>query len=289
MIKNGQKGVVRFPFRPPVADAGVEVVDWDELQRRAGAQLRRPHRTDFHQLLLVDAGRVHCRVDFARVEVRRRGVLWVRPGQVQQLPRDRRPKARMLLFEAHFPAPAAALRPLLDGPLPPATWRLRKSDYNVIGAAVEGVREHALTGGDPLRVQLAQHLLTALLLRLAGIDPAQPPRPVTPYAEVYARLHAELERSFTTTRRADQYAQRLGYSVKTLTRACHAMTGMSVKQAIDARVVLEAQRRLAHTEEPIEALAAQLGFSEATNFAKFFQRHAGQTPGRFRAAVSRRI
>jgi AraC-like DNA-binding protein len=181
------------------------------------------------------------------------------------------------------------LRPLLDGPLPPASWRLRKADYNAVGAAVEELRTHALTGGDPLRVELAQHLLTVLLLHLAGIAPAQPPRPVTPYADVYARLHAELERSFAATRRANEYAQRLGYSVKTLTRACHAMTGTSIKQVIDARVVLEAQRRLAHTEEPIEALAAQLGFSEATNFAKFFQRHTGQTPGRFRAAVSRRM
>ncbi|MFD7503613.1 helix-turn-helix domain-containing protein [Streptomyces sp. NPDC059850] len=69
--------------------------------------------------------------------------------------------------------------------------------------------------------------------------------------EVYARFRAELERSFATTRRAADYADRLGYTVKTLSRACTAATGQSVKHVIDERVVLEARRLLAHTDEPV--------------------------------------
>ena len=50
---------------------------------------------------------------------------------------------------------------------------------------------------------------------------------------MYTRFRAELERSYASTRRAEDYARRLGYSVKTLTRACLAATGQSVKQVID--------------------------------------------------------
>jgi AraC-like DNA-binding protein len=214
-----------------------------------------------------------------------RDLLWVRPGQVQQFRDDPEPRARLVLFEAHFPAPAAVLAPMFDGPAPSVTWTLPGETWPAVDGLVEDVRAHAVTGGDPLRVQLAQHLLTVLLLQLSLAAPAQPRRPASGYADVYARLHAEIERSFDRSRRAEDYAQRLGYTVKTLTRACRAIAGMTVKQAIDARVVLEAKRRLAHTELPIDALATQLGFTQATNFAKFFQRHTDQTPGRFRATV----
>lgn len=96
--------------------------------------------------------------------------------------------------------------------------------------------------------------------------------------DVYARFRAELERSYTTTRRAADYAHRLGYAVKTLTRACAAATGQPVKHVIDGRVALEARRLLAHTDEPVATIARRLGFAEPTNSGKFFTRHTGVTP-----------
>jgi AraC-like DNA-binding protein len=74
--------------------------------------------------------------------------------------------------------------------------------------------------------------------------------------------------------------------VRTLTRACQAATGQPVKHVIDERVALEARRLLAHTDEPVAAIARRLGFSEPTNFGKFFTRHTGTTPGEFRHSVT---
>jgi AraC-like DNA-binding protein len=42
------------------------------------------------------------------------------------------------------------------------------------------------------------------------------------------------------------------------------------------------ERLLAHTDLPAAGIAAALGFSEATNFGKFFTREAGLSPGAFR-------
>ncbi len=83
---------------------------------------------------------------------------------------------------------------------------------------------------------------------------------------------------------AHEYAARLGYSLKTLNRACMLATGCTAKQLIDARVALEAKRLLAHTDLPVASISYRLGFTEPTNFGKFFTRATGQTPGAFRAA-----
>lgn len=132
---------------------------------------------------------------------------------------------------------------------------------------------------------MLRQLLGALLIRTARLpDPAGRPVPATPGAEVYLAFRRELERSFATTRSIEDYAARLGYAPRTLTRACLAATGRSAKQLANARVTLQAQRLLAHTDLPMAAIGQALGFTEATNFGKFFTRVTGHTPGAFRRA-----
>jgi AraC-like DNA-binding protein len=84
------------------------------------------------------------------------------------------------------------------------------------------------------------------------------------------------------TRSVDDYAKGLGCSAKALRRACLAVRGVPPKMMIEERVILEAKRLIAYTPSPIEAIAETVGFSEATNFVKFFSHHAGMTPSQFR-------
>jgi AraC-like DNA-binding protein len=82
------------------------------------------------------------------------------------------------------------------------------------------------------------------------------------------------------------YAKRLGYSESTLSRACVAATGYTAKQAIDLRVALEARRMLVHSDATVAQIGHRLGFSEPTNFVKFFRRTCGVTPLDFRSRTA---
>jgi AraC-like DNA-binding protein len=105
-------------------------------------------------------------------------------------------------------------------------------------------------------------------------------------AETFTRFRDDLDRTFARTRRVEDYADRLGCCVRTLTRASLAATGRSAKQVIDDRVTLEAKRLLAGTDLPVAEVGRRLGFPEPTNFGRFFQREAGQSPGAFRATTT---
>ena len=72
------------------------------------------------------------------------------------------------------------------------------------------------------------------------------------------------------------------YSSKTLSRAARAATGLNAKEYIDQRVLLEGRRLLAHTRLSAGEIAERLGFSELTNFIKFFRRNGGESPSEFR-------
>lgn len=213
-------------------------------------------------------------MDFVRYPCSPGTVLWVRPGQVRRFDDTDRLAGHHLIFSSAFPP--------LDVPsadVGPTYWQLADTPAHttVSTLAAQLTAEYS---GNPVSPTILRFLLAALLLYLGRL-PGRP-EPHHPGNEVYARFQAELERCYLTTRRAEDYADRLGYTVKTLTRACVAAVGHPVKHVIDARVALEAQRLLAHTDEPVAVIARQLGFTEPSNFGKFFSRLTGTTPGEFR-------
>ncbi|MFC0438730.1 AraC family transcriptional regulator [Kutzneria buriramensis] len=287
MVGSGQRSAVaEFGFsNPDRPRLGLEVVDFAKLAARLPAStLSTVHRTDFHQLFLITGGTGAAMVDFVEHECVPGTLVSVSPGRVLRLPRPTgggRLEALMVLFTDTFPHRPEAVRPLLS-PFGPVAWTVPEPDRTDLTRAVRELMteyQRAVDRGEPITVDLLRQLLGALLLRIARL-PADG-RPAA-QDETYTRFQHELERSFATTRSAADYAAKVGYSLRTLNRVCEAAAGRSAKALVDARVALEAKRLLVHTDLPAAAIGDRLGFTEPTNFGKFFQRETGETPGAFR-------
>ncbi|MGY4745641.1 helix-turn-helix domain-containing protein [Streptomyces sp. ATMOS53] len=285
--RSGDGPIPGFGFNPPDAPvSGFEITDLAALQgRMPGGTLQRVHRVDFHTVTLVTEGSGEHTVDFVSYPCRPGTLLWIRPGQVQRFGSPGTMNGTHLLFTPAFPAHLASTARLIDEGYGPVCWQLGTGpDYPAVSALLSRLRAEFTRQPGTVSAEILQLLLAALLLHIDRLPRHGAHADPNAGGEIYARFRAELERSYATTRRAEDYAHRLGYTVKTLTRACLAATGQPVKQVIDARVALQAQRLLAHTDEPVAVIAHRLGFSEPTNFGKFFTRHTGTTPGDFRRA-----
>jgi AraC-like DNA-binding protein len=294
MVAFGQLPATRLRLAAPAR--GVDSLRLSELRERFAAEdLARPQRADCHLLALVSAGRGNHSIDFVRYDCRPGTVFWSRPGQVQQFGREPALDATLLLFTAEFLPAVPGLEPLLDDPFAPVCWQPMGEDQDAILTEVTQIStdcaRYASTY-DTVAVELLRHQLAVLLMRVVALelqgaavaDPMAPRRGAG--GEVMAAFRREIEASFGTTRRVEDYAERLGCSVRTLTRACLTATGRSAKQVIDDRVTLEAKRLLAHSDLPVATIGFELGFSEPTNFGRFFARETGLTPGEFRNAPS---
>lgn len=287
----GQMELIERSYRHPTRPGlGVEVLDYRDLISRLPASgFGQLHRLDFHQLLLVNDGHATAMVDFAELPCTPGTLLHTRPGQVQRLPtrhcgeRPAEIDATLVLFTAAFPAHSPHTAPVVGDPFGQTAFQLAPADHAVIShsfadLATESCPPSAQTAD--LDVELLQHLLAALLLRIARLTD---PRDLTAIdSDCFHRFRHELERSYTVLRRAQSYADRLGYSLKTLNRACQHATGHTAKEIIDDRVVLEAKRLLAHTDLPAVTIGSRLGFTEPTNFGKFFALRTQTTPAAFR-------
>ncbi|MCK2215710.1 AraC family transcriptional regulator [Actinomadura sp. ATCC 31491] len=293
MKKNGHRrdDVPELPYRPaPGAPPGVEVLDLPRLaaRRRAqGADPYAPRRLGFHELIAVHAGTVRCAAGWSVHEVGPGSWFWVRPGQVHQYLGDlSAAEATVILFPTGFldrvsGAAAGVDRRVRRAPLTPAG-----AQRTAVEQVLELLRgEYARLADLPLEahIEVMRHLLSVLLLRLAHLRGGTAGESAG--NEAFLRLQEAVERDFARTHKVADYAARLGYSVRTLTRAAHAVAGRGAKRLIDDRVLLEAKRLLVHTDLPASAVGDRVGFAHPTAFGAFFRRRTGMTPATFRAVT----
>ncbi len=281
MVGFGQSSIADVTFRNPRHPVlGVHALRLNDLYRRHPAPGRSArHRIPVHLLALVTAGRASFTVDFARYPCRPGGLLWVRPGQFVGFPPPG-VDATLVLFEPEFPYEAAA-----QG----TYWQPTGEDEEAIvdGMSQLEIDYHRLVAGDDIPVAVLRHQLAALLLRLQRLEPEGGPNQAVADSAMLARFRRHLEAEFTRTRQVEHYARALDCSVRTLTRASLTATGRTAKQLVDDRVALEAKRLLAESDLPVGEIGDRLGFTEPTNFGRFFARTVGSSPGQFRAESRR--
>lgn len=287
MVKNRHIPEVAFAA-PAGVPAGFEIMSLARLRSRVPAStLARPQRPTFHHLVTVADGTLTHTVDFTGYAVRPADWLWVRPGQVHQWGDLAHAEGSLILFEREFLDPATAAAAGIDDPHAPAGYQPAGADADDLRdcAALLGREFHA-AGRLPLDAHVAvlRHLLAALVLRLAH-GAASDGGPGPEVSDVFLRFRDAVERDFARTRRVEDYAHLLGYVPRTLSRATLAAAGVGAKEYIDRRVILEAKRLLAHSDQPAGRIAHRLGFSSATNFSKYFQQRTGLSPIAFRSTV----
>ncbi|MEU1755810.1 AraC family transcriptional regulator [Micromonospora matsumotoense] len=272
--------------RPDLPRPEIDILELGDLTPGIGPP--RPVLLDNDLLVLVTGGHGIVELDFRVLPCRPGTLLRAAPGQVLRCPT----RLDAIVLRWH----AEALRGLdVDPDAVPQHHQLTGEDEDaVINEVSQLVVDHRRHRDDPAARALLRHQLAVLLIRLALLpdarDAGRTPDDTDPQrteVHTFYRFCREVEAAYPDTRRVEDYAARLGCSVRTLTRACLAVTGRSAKQVVDERVALEARRLLAATDEPVARIGRQLGFPEPTNFGRFFTREVGMSPGAFRASRAR--
>ncbi|UOB07663.1 AraC family transcriptional regulator [Streptomyces sp. HP-A2021] len=249
----------------------------------------RPGRASFHYLIAVTAGELRHDVDHVTRTVSRGQWLWVRPGHTQcwHPPGDAR--GAFVLFEPDVLSPdiARLLAPLTAHTAPAVLTPHPEDGAWLRQTALQLLDEHRALGRRPLDVHhaLRRSLLESLLLRLAN-SPDITPAGTTAGAgrgDTYGRFVDALELHFRELHQVADYAELLGCSVRTLSRAARDATGKGARELIDERRLLEARRLLGGARWTARAVAAHLGFTDPANFGRFFRGHTGLSPAAFAA------
>lgn len=255
----------------------LEVITAADLRDRMET---RPKRSDFHWLLAVTKGSGVHEVDSTEYSLSVGSWLWVRPGQMHRWRDPLTYEATAVLFEPSLLKPQTLLAQEMTKRRGPAHWLPDPQTQHQL-LQVLRLLEQQFTAKTVSRVQMELwHSLLSVLLLMLGEVPQQR---TSDLDDVFIRFHEAVERDYRHNHKVNAYATALGYSSRTLNRSAQAAVGMTAKEYIVHRIVLEAKRLLAYSELTAAEVASALGFSEPTNFGKFFERYTGTTPMVFRS------
>ena len=277
MVRSGHGSIRPVDFEGQEhPDLQVEVLDRTDLVQRVGAEFfARPDRPSFDTLMFVHRGTGVHTVDFERVALAPGRLLRIRAGQVQGWDPHADVEATLVVSRGVAPRPPAGTAGQ------PASCNLGADSSLTAAALLDTLRreQRRFVGREP-SIRLMAHLVGALN---ALMDSAQPAQATGERPAAYLAFREAIEQDLRSSHHVRDVARRIGYSERTISRACLRVTGRTAKGVLTDRLVLEAKRHLAHTDRTVTAIASELGFTEPTNFHKAFVRETGLSPTRFRA------
>lgn len=115
---------------------------------------------------------------------------------------------------------------------------------------------------------------------LASLELPLPPDGQHSQVQAFVQL---VDQQFRTLKTVSAYAAQLSVSPNHLNALCRRRLHQTASNVLHARIVTEAQLLLlARPEHSVAAIAAALGFADASYFCRYFKKYVHQTPRAFR-------
>ncbi|PSW05723.1 AraC family transcriptional regulator [Photobacterium lipolyticum] len=271
------------------ANREIEVVDLEKLYLRKDSLSHNPtlpHRVSFYLLIHIEKGEGTHMIDFVNYPYESGAFISVHQNQVHAFDFSHKPKGKVLLFTQAFIDQALANMRLPEFTPTHLEYSYQPvfiPDPDVMSSSekllAEISKELLHQESNPLIVML---LFSSLSLMLRRVMPENHHDRLSKDQLAKFTLFVKLlETHFHRTRDATYYAEQLHTTYKTLNQLCKLATNQTAKQLIDAYTILEAKRRLILDGLPIQQLAYEFSFEDASNFVKYFKKHTLLTPSRF--------
>ncbi|OXG05085.1 AraC-like DNA-binding protein [Flavobacterium araucananum] len=280
--------IEKYEFKSGLAQE-FEIIGMAELYREFVDTLTAPHRTNFYHILWFQKGSPTHIIDFNPVKVKPNSVLFLNKDAVQKFDKNGDFDGKVLLFTDSFfcktPLDSKSLQSnlLFNNLLSVSQIELKEisSDFNDLFELLETEFKKEK---DNYQSDILRNYLHNLLLLSEREIKKQNFTQIKKGADFdYMVLFKDLlETAFRTQKQVSSYAKQLLITEKRLNQATTKILGKTPKEIIDDRVMLEAKRLLAHTNENVKEISYELGFEEPTNFIKYFRKHSNNTPVEFR-------
>ncbi|KQM21615.1 helix-turn-helix domain-containing protein [Novosphingobium sp. Leaf2] len=138
------------------------------------------------------------------------------------------------------------------------------------------------TPGQRAAIEIALLSIMTHSLRLMGASAEPPMSPGGRRVSLVARLRERIDARFRLREPIQAHAAALGVSPTALRVACAQVAGRSPAAILDDRALLEARRLLLYSNLTVAQIGYAVGFEDPAYFSRFFTRHTGQPPRRYR-------
>ncbi len=234
------------------------------------------HRKPYYFLLFMIDGHSRHHVDLQPFDIGNNELLFILPHQIHRLPSGKHGKD---FFKLGFDDNCLSLLPwqyhFLINPLnnqkiqftPPAAARL-KATFGILLSLLSAMDTDA---------ELVLAHLNSLLTEINTAYLSAHKNPADDKLDKYIRFKLLVENHLTEHTPVNSIAGQLAINTNSLYNIVKHYSGISPKEFITNRLILEAKRRLYYSESSIKELAYDLGFNDPEYFSRLFKKVTGKS------------
>ncbi|MEO0472895.1 MAG: AraC family transcriptional regulator [Bacteroidota bacterium] len=250
-----------------------------------------PHAADFYELFFFDQAEGFFLLDNQLIELEDRLIIFASPYQRRAWEVERHKiKGHFLIFARQY------MELLFADPL--FVYRLqyfhqsKHPTYLQENDRTHAYHRHAFQNMryelDNMNNDSEDFLRAFLLLILAGNN--------RDYCQKYGLLPEKMrftnafqfkklvEHNIRTYPKVEDYAGMMNINRTTLNKQVKAQFGMTAKEFLKKRLIVEIKRELLYTDKTIAEIAWELNFSEPSSLTRMFSKLENRSPNEFRAA-----
>jgi AraC family transcriptional activator of pobA len=247
-----------------------------EIAQQYGLTHRKPH----YFFLFMLEGHTQHGVDLRQFDIKANELLFILPHQIHRLPAS---KEGSNYFKLGFDENCLSLLPkhypFLVNPFNQQKIQFTASAAGRLKSIFE-ILINLLSTVDTEPELILAHL-NSLLTEINRAYFSTEKSPADDKLSKYIRFKLFVEDNLTDHTTIHEIAQKLALNTNSLYTIVKHYSGLSPKEFITNRLILEAKRRLYYAESSIKELAYDLGFNDPDYFSRLFKKVTGQTIATF--------
>ncbi|MEM8901237.1 MAG: AraC family transcriptional regulator [Bacteroidota bacterium] len=266
---------------------GIEVVSMERLTKQSIDLISPPHRIDFYQIYHFKEGSSgHLEINFEKIPIKPGMLLFAPSNVICSFSEDSIYVGQIIIFSELFVEKHPERKSniisssLFRRYVSPSPVTVEDSLIPSLFTLVEEETEAA----NPRFSQVLQlnYLENIVLHAERSIKEEVVTAELNGQQKLISAFYALLNQHFSSQKTVQFYCEELGVNPTTLNKATVALAGISAKQAIQHKLLLEAKALLAYTALSVKEICYQLGVNEPSYFTLLFKKHLNMTPTDFR-------
>lgn len=248
--------------------------------------IEKPHRHDFHLLVIFTKGTGKHIVDFTTFDIGPGSVFALQPGQMHHWKLSQDIDGYILFHSKEFYNVHFQHKQINDYPFYFSTYNTPELVLNADDTEkIASLFTMALTeyrASNLFKEHAVLSILELIYIELSRryVSPAQLQE--KRYNTILRKFETLLEQFYKYEKKPSFYASRLNITLKHLNRICKETLQKTATTVITDRIVLEAKRLLLNPEFSVNEIANHLGFEDYSYFSRLFKQKTAQTPSEFR-------
>lgn len=249
---------------------------------------RKLHRIQFYAMIIVTSGQGIHVIDFKEYPYQKGSILTIRKDQVHSF-RKSNAKGYLIIFTEEFvlshlgEGGARKTSELFNELLFQQHSKIQPEDQVAFDGLIEQILIEFNRSSDEHSPQIIRNLLQVLIRKTHRTRKVSPNFTLNKkYISQFLNFQKLVEENWQSHKTVIYYADTLNISSKTLNTIVQSVSKRTSKAIIDEISFINIKRFLINSDDSIKEIAYQTGFTEPTNFFKFFRRFSSLTPEEFR-------